>query len=143
MTAGARGGGMAAVGFRPASRQPRVAPMARRSAHRRLLAALLGLALLWALLTPMGAVAASDYGLPAALAFTCAPADEDGGPAPAAGDHPTCGHCTGPYHGMALALVRVPLLVPPSGPTGFAAAAPLQAPAVAALAYAPRAPPAA
>lgn len=90
--------------------------MKRSLVLRRLVIALVGLALAMPAALP-GAAAAPADGLPAALAFICAtPAPADAGGNEGGqnrSDHPSCQSCAGPCHGMALAAgASVTLAIP-------------------------------
>ncbi|MBX3144205.1 MAG: hypothetical protein KF813_10645 [Trueperaceae bacterium] len=119
--------------------------MTRSRALRRLLVALVGLALVLPQALPHGAMAAASD-LPESLATICSV--EGAARADTAGDrawHDPCGHCVGACHGLAglptgsgiaigAAPWHVPLAVPPGGHPVVAATA---------ASHAPRAPPAA
>ena len=111
---------------------------------RRLVVALIALAMAIPAALPPGAAAAAGQDLPAALAFICgtvpAAGDEQGNGA--AGDHASCQSCTGACHGMVLAAADPALPVPPSWEGGFSLAGEHGGAFPAAIrGYAPRAPP--
>ena len=121
------------------------AAMTRRLASRRLLVALIGLALVLPSALPHPAVAATG-GLPAALALICSVDGGEGTDAPDTGAwHDPCDGCTGACHGMAGTLAASGL---PHGAVSWPPAHGIAAAATAAVmaaiaAHAPRAPPAA
>lgn len=119
--------------------------MRRPSALRRLLVALIGLALVLPSALPHPA-AAQTAALPAALAVICTTSADEArdGSGPAAW-HDPCDHCVGACHGMAgtLAQAALPRAAMPWSPDYGTAATMAVAAAAPDTGHAPRAPPAA